>query len=247
MSDSRRRPRRSARREAQIRRRRFVALTVAVVTVAIVALLATSATRAGAAPTPGASAVLASLAGESVGSIRIDPSVASDEATVNGSHRSRDLRFDDGVATVSSFLVGTALVSETDVSLSDVNLLDGIVKADSVELVATASAGRASAAAESAHSFISGLRVNGQPVAADPGQVQIPGVGTLAILDATIDQSRPSPSTVVTGLEIVLDHQVGDLAAGSVVVCWQADKASIIRTTAEIKHRLIFVMTAPPF
>ncbi len=226
----------------QVRRRRLVALAVVAVTVAIVALLAAAAARAGAASSPGAGAVFAWSAGDSVGGIRIDPSVGNDEATANDSSRSRDLRFDDGVATVSSFLVGTALVSEADVSLSDVSLLGGIVKADAVELVATASAGRASAAAESAHSFVSGLRVNGQPVTADPGQIQLPGVGTLTILDTTVDQSRPSPSAVVTGLEIVLDQQVGDLPAGTVVDVGRAAAASdagVARQLVEQAARLV--------
>ena len=45
-------------------------------------------------------------------------------------------------------VVGSALVSESDVSLSRVSLLDGVVKADSIELVATADAGPSSADAD---------------------------------------------------------------------------------------------------
>ena len=228
------RRRRSARREAAVRRRRFVALVVIVVVVAIVALLIVDVVRAGAATSPGAGAALASIGAASVGSIQIDPSVANDEATVSDSYRSHDLRFVNGVATASSYLVGTALVSETDVSLSDVSLLGGVVKADAVELVATADAGRASADADSSHSYVSGLEVDGKPVAADAGPFSLPGVGTLTILDATVAQSGPSPSAVVTGLTITLDQQLGDLAAGSVIVVGRAAASSDATTAAQL-------------
>ncbi len=230
---SRGRRRRSARREAAIRRRRFVALAVAVVLVAIGALLVVDAVRAAATPL-GAGAALASIGGASFGNIRVDPSVTSNQATVDDSYRSQDLRFAGGVATVSSYLVGTALVSETDVSLSDVSLLGGVVKAASVELVVTADAGRSSADADSSHSYVSGLKVNGQPVTGGAGPVTLPGVGTLTILDATVDASRPSPSAVVTGLKLTLDEQVGDLAPGTVVVAGQASVSSDASTAARL-------------
>ncbi len=77
------------------------------------------------------------------------------------------LRFADGIATVSSSMTGAALVSEADVSLSDVSLLGGVVKADSVELVATAGAGPSSADADAGESYVNGLEVSGQPVSGE--------------------------------------------------------------------------------
>ena len=234
VSRARGRRRRSARREAAIRRRRFVALAVTVVLVAIGALLIVDAVRADGAASPGAGAALASIGGASVGSIQVDPSVTSNQATVDDSYRSQDLRFESGVATVSSSLIGTALVSETDVSLSDVSLLGGVVKAGSVQLVVTADAGRTSADADSSHSYVEGLEVNGRPVAADAGPVTLPGVGTLTILDAAVDQTHPSPSAVVTGLKLTLDQQVGDLASGTVIVAGQAAVSSDASTAAQL-------------
>ena len=237
-SGARRGRRRSARREAQIRRRRFVALVVALVGVATVVMLATGALRAGAQTPPGAGALLASSSGNGdvvdFGDISNGPSIADDEATVRRSFASRDLSFARGVATVRSSEVGTALVSETDVSLDDVSLLGGVVKADSVELVATADAGPSSADAATGDSFVDGLEVDGQPVADQTKPVAIPGVGTLTILAATVDDSSPSPSAVVTGLVLVLDQQVGDLASGSVIVVGRAAASSDAATARQL-------------
>ncbi len=237
-SGARRRRRRSARREAQIRRGRFVVLAVAVAGVATVVMLATGALRAGAQAPPGAGALLASISsgGDVVGfgDIFNGPSIANDEATVRRSFTSANLRFARGVATVRSSEVGTALVSETDVSLDDVSLLGGVVKADSVEVVATADAGPSSADAATGDSFVNGLEVDGQPVADQTKPVAIPGVGTLTILAATVDDSSPSPSAVVTGLVLVLDQQVGDLATGSVIVVGRAAASSDAATARQL-------------
>ena len=229
-----RRRRRSARREAQVRRRRFVALSVAVVSVATVVLLATGALRAGAAPAPGAGATLASIAGDGVGTIFDAPSVTPNDATATRSIKSADVSFTNGVATVDSYVVGTALVSQSDVSLSDVSLLGGVVKAASVELVATADAGPSSADAAAGEDFVNGLEVAGQPVAEQSALIQVPGVGTLTVLDSTVDQSAPSPSAVVTGLVLTLDQQVGDLAAGSVILVGRAAASSDAATAKQL-------------
>ena len=229
-----RRRRRSARREAQIRRRRFVALVVTVVSLASLVLLAMGALRAGAAPAPGAGATLASVAGDGFGVVLDTPSVAHDDATASRSLKTADLKFANGVATVSSSVVGSALVSESDVSLSDVSLLGGVVKADSIELVATADAGPSSADAGVGGSYVNGLEIDGRPVTDPSGPVQIPGVGTLTVLDATVDQGSPSPSAVVTGLVLVLDQQVGDLATGSVIVVGRAAASSDAATAQQL-------------
>jgi murein DD-endopeptidase MepM/ murein hydrolase activator NlpD len=235
-----RRRRRTAQREAQIRGRRFVALVfVALVSAAAVvlvagALRAGAATPSGAATSSGAGALLSSLAGTGVGDIFDDPSVAADDATVNGSRKSADLSFSDGTATVRSSLVGDALSSESDVSLSDVSLLGGLVTARSVELVATADAGPSSADASAVGSYVVGLKIKGQPVAAGPGDLPIPGVGTLTVLSETVDPTAPAPRAVVGGLELTLDQPVGDLAAGSVIVVGRATAAADSDTAAAL-------------
>lgn len=234
------RRRRSARREAQIRRRRFVALVCVTLIVAAAVVLAAGALRAGAA-TPagaaapcGAGALLSSLAGSDTGDIFNDPSVSADDATVSGSRTSVELSFSDGLATVRSSLVGEALSSESDVSLSDVSLLGGVVTADSVELVATADAGPSSADASTDGSYVNGLKIKGQPATAGTGDISIPGVGTLTVLGQTVDQGSPAPSAVVAGLELTLDQRVGSLAAGSVIVVGRATAASDSRTAAAL-------------
>ena len=110
-------------------------------------LLAAGALRAGAATPSGAAATLSAIDGDTVSDIFVEPSVADNEATVSDPSRAGDVKFDNAVATVRSTIVGTALVGESDVSLSDVSLLGGVVTADSVELVATADTGPASALA----------------------------------------------------------------------------------------------------
>jgi murein DD-endopeptidase MepM/ murein hydrolase activator NlpD len=228
------RRRRSARREAQLRRRRFVALAVVALVVAAVALLSAGALRAGAAAPPGAGALLGSVSGDGVGDIFNDPSVRLDDASVSDSLTSADLSFENGRATVRSSLIGTALSSESAVSVSNVSLLGGVVTADSVEVVASADAGPASADAGAAPSFVTGLEVNGQPVADQAGVIVVPDVGTLTVLDQTIDDSSPAPSATVTGLELVLGQQVGDLAAGSVVVVARATAAADSATAGQL-------------
>ena len=226
---------RSARRRAQVRRRRFVALVVIVVGVTA-ALLWSGALRAAAASPPGAGATLASLAGTPVGDIFDQPSVSADDATVSADRTSSDLTFHDGLATVTSTLVGTALHSESDVSLSHVSLLGGVVTADAVELVATADAGAHSADAGTDGSYVNGLSVGGKPVDAQAlaAPITVPGVGVLTVLAATVDAGAPSPSAVVTGLSLVLDQQVGDLPAGSVVTVGRAAAAADAATAREL-------------
>jgi murein DD-endopeptidase MepM/ murein hydrolase activator NlpD len=230
------RPRRSARREAQVRRRRFVALAVIVVGVTVV-LLASGTLRAGAATLPGAGATLATIAGSTVGDVFEQPSVTADDATVSDDLTSPDLVFKDGLATVRSMLVGTALSSESDVSLSDVSLLGGAVTADSIELVATADAGASSADAAADTSYVTGLAVDGQPVSAEDqsAPITVPDVGSLTVLTAAVGASAPSPSATITGLTLVLDQQVGDLPAGSVVTVGRAVASADAATARELQ------------
>ena len=220
------RRRRSARREARIRRRRFVALVVLVLVTAAAMLLARGALGAEAAPTPGAGAMLAAVAGDGVGDILVGPSQSIDVSTVRNGLSLPALRFSNGIATVWSSLVGTALVSESDVSLSDMSLLGGVVTADDVDLVATADAGPATADAGVGECYVNGLAVNGKPLADSGAPVVIPGIGTLTVLDTTIDAGAPAPSAVVTGLTLTLDQAVGDLPAGSVIVVGRAAASS---------------------
>ncbi len=226
---------RGAQRKAQVRRRRLVALAVIVVGV-VAALLWSGALRAAAATPPGAGATLASIAGATVGDVFDQPSVTADDATASAERTSSDLTFHDGVASVSSVLVGSALHSESDVSLARVSLLGGAVTADSVELVATADAGARSADADTDGSYVDGLAIDGKPVGADEltAPIAVPDVGTLTVLTATVDASAPSPSVTVTGLSLVLAQQVGDLPAGSVLTVGHAVAAADAATAAEL-------------
>ena len=199
-------------------------------------LLASGALRAGAATPPGAGATLASIAGTTIGDVFDQPSVTANDATASGGRRSPDLAFRDGAASVSSTLVGSALHSESDVSLSDVSLLGGVVTAAAVELVATADAGAHSADAGTDGSYVNGLSVAGQPVSDDElsGPITVPDVGTLTVLSATVDASAPSPSATVTGLALVLDQQVDGLPAGSVVTVGSAVASADAATAGEL-------------
>ena len=164
------------------------------------------------------------------------PSVTANDATASGDRSSSDLTFSDGEASVASTLVGSALHSESDVSLSHVSLVDGAVTARAVELVATADAGAHSADAGTDGSYVTGLVVDGRPVSDQElaGPIPVPNVGTLTVLAATVVASAPAPSATITGLTLVLGQQVGDLPAGSVVTVGRAVASADAATAAEL-------------
>ena len=199
-----------------------MALAAAVVVMATVVFLAITATRASAANAAGAGAILSLTPDGSIGAVFAAAAVADNGASASASSRRSPIRYDQGLATVSSCLVGTALLSESDVSLSDVTLLDGTVTVKTITVVAQASASASGAHADGDGSYVSGLAVDGKPVDDSVGSVAIEGVGTLTVLATTTDEASPRPTVTVTALRLELDHPVGDLPAGSVLTVGRA-------------------------
>ncbi len=78
--------------------------------------------------------------------------------------------------------------AEGAVSVSGVTLLDGRVRIDAVGMTVRASAGPAGGDAGIADGSVSGLVVDGAPVAAGRGsRVPVPGIGTLVFLEESAD------------------------------------------------------------
>ncbi|HJW74716.1 MAG TPA: M23 family metallopeptidase, partial [Thermoleophilia bacterium] len=138
------------------------------------------------------------------------------------SRSGRDLRYSSGQAQANSEIRGGVLVSEAEVSLGTVRLLDGLVQASGVHLVVQATASGKGVTASTAGSSVSGLTVNGEAVSTDGGVVSIDGVGTLAVLGASSDGSSPSASAEVVGLRLTLSAPAAGLPAGVVIVVGHA-------------------------
>jgi len=215
---------------------RLVAASLGVAAV-LAAVLALAAPPVAGAPAPGAQAYLTSIAGDVNGDLRVGPAVKDDSALTYTRQTKGLVAFSRGSSSVSSALVGKALVSDAEVTVSGIDILDGVVTADSVAVVATATAGTSALGTSTDGCDINGLQVNGKPVAQDSGTLQIDGVGELTILDITASSGGGAASVETTGLRLVLDHDVGDQPAGTVIVVGDA-LANADAGTATDLHRL---------
>ena len=125
-----------------------------------------------------------------------------------------------GSATCSSFVVDRTLTSAASSTATGVSLLGGIVTADSVHVSATASVLDGNAQASTGGSAVSGLHVAGVADADIPaqGSVDVPGVGTLAILNGRSEGSGGSASAQIDGLELTLTTATDGLPVGATIV-----------------------------
>ena len=170
----------------------------------------------------GADAVLACIDGDLYGQLSTSGSVHDNSASTLTSLSHEQVAFKHGSASVASFLVGVGLVSHADATLTNVNILHGLITADEISLVADASVGAHSADAGTAGSGVQGLTVNGTPVDPASSPIVVPGVGTLTVLQTEVSAMSPSPRAEVTGLRLRLTQDTDGLQAGAVLIVGQA-------------------------
>ena len=130
----------------------------------------------------GADAYVA-FSGSAEGAVSVAPPDGS-AGPVTSSRSGADLAYASGQASASSGISDGVLVSQAEVSLDGVSLLDGVVQASGIHLVAQAKAWGDGVAGSTAGSSVSGLIVNGEAVDSSQGTVTIDGVGSLSILGA---------------------------------------------------------------
>jgi murein DD-endopeptidase MepM/ murein hydrolase activator NlpD len=136
----------------------------------------------------------------------------------SSSHSGPDLTYTVGQARASSEMRDGVLVSEAEVSLGAVRLLDGLVQASGIHIVAQATASGKGVGASTAGSSVSGLTINGEAVDTSGEIVSIDGVGTLSILGTSGDGAGPSANAEVVGLQLTLAAPAAGLPAGAVIV-----------------------------
>jgi len=207
------------RTQEPMRRTRQIVLGTAIAAIALLACGWVSSVAS--SPGAGADAFLTSVSGTTDGLVAALPADHDNTASATGAS-SGAAAFSGGFASVSSFLQGHALVSQAEATLSGVSLLGGTVTADQVHVVAQATADAARVTASADESAVTGLKVNGVPVAAGTHQLAIPGVGTLAVLPQVVDGSGSSSSAQTVGLRLTLTQALGELPAGAVIVVGQA-------------------------
>ena len=123
---------------------------------------------------------------------------------------------------------GRAGVAEGTISVSGVTLLDGRVSIGGIRMTARASGAPTGSSGGIVDGTVSGLAVDGQPVAAGPGsRVDVPGIGTLVFLEQSpvaaggvqanalrVEVSDPSAAALI-GQPFVLGHLELSAAAGT--------------------------------
>jgi murein DD-endopeptidase MepM/ murein hydrolase activator NlpD len=167
------------------------------------------------------------------GGVAVTASLEANATQISAPARPPALAFTGGSTAVSAQVVARVLNSRATTTLADVSLLDGLVTATQVTVVAAATVdGHSSPAATTSGSVVCGLTVDGQAVTVTDQPVEIEGVGTLTVLVAASEASGDSSSAQVLGLRLVLSAPWRDLPAGSVLVAGQAS-ATADRATLE--------------
>ena len=199
---------------------------------AVVALSAYFAARAVSLPTPYARASLAMVGEQTRGSVAVLSSRGDNEESSDARGISSVVTWEDGTATVSSSVSDGALFSTATVSITHIDLLDGLITADSMDLVADAAATRTAVSGGVGVSRIEGLKVHGLDVDVDSLPLTIPGVGVLTALEKREDEEEVGMETEVTGLHLHLTSawknlaEGGDVIIGSAAACADQDTAA---------------------
>jgi murein DD-endopeptidase MepM/ murein hydrolase activator NlpD len=145
--------------------------------------------------------------------------------------------WEDGAATVSSSVSDGALFSTATVSITHIDLLDGLVTADSMELVADAAATTTAVSGGVDVSRIAGLKVHGLDVDPDSLPLAIPGVGVLTALETREVPEEAGMEAEVTGLRLHLTSgwkgipEDSDIVIGSAAACADQDTAARLLPT----------------
>jgi murein DD-endopeptidase MepM/ murein hydrolase activator NlpD len=188
---------------------------------AILAMVALTLAAVASSVSSGSDAYVSSAGGTSEGAVAVTPPDGS-AGPVTSSLSGAALSYQTGQANASSGLSEGVLVSQAAVSVENVSLLDGLVQAAGVHLVAQAKASGDGVAASTAGSTVSDLTVKGEAVGGDQSVVTIDDVGTLQVLSATSDGAGASASADVIGLRLTLSTATAGLPAGTVIVVGHA-------------------------
>jgi murein DD-endopeptidase MepM/ murein hydrolase activator NlpD len=223
-ASARRRPARTLRaRRSTLRASRALVLSVAGIGVLIFSFAAFGVAAGSTRPsTSVASGYVTRVGNAFAGVAAVTASLKSNTAEVSAPAAPPALDFTGGSTTVSSQVVARVLTARATTTLADVSLLEGLVTATSVTVVAQATVGGGAVAATTSGSAVSGLTVAGQAVTTADRPIVIDGVGTLTVLIAASEASGDSSSAQTLGLRLVLSAPWRDLPAGSVLVAGQA-------------------------
>jgi murein DD-endopeptidase MepM/ murein hydrolase activator NlpD len=223
----------SRRRQPLSTRARGRAGAVAALTVALMlaslAILPSAAGSSGA----GALAIVAAFDTQTYGGVAVSAATSDNTATTTAATLPTGLAATSTTASCLSFLVDRTLVSSAQATASGVDLLDGVVTADSVHVAAGASVLDGAAQATTSGSAVSGLHVAGVADADLPaeGQVTVPGVGTLTILDQRNEASGGEGSATAVGLSLTVTTATDGVPAQTTIVVGSvhvsADQASL--------------------
>ena len=224
--------RRRQRAKQLARRRGRMRLAALVLFFAAVVVSAYFAARAVSLPTPYARASLAMVGEQTRGSVAVLASRDDNEVSSDARGVPSVVTWEDGTATVSSSVSDYALFSTAIVSITHIDLLDGLITADSMDLVADAAATRTSVSGGVDVSRISGLKVNGLDVDIDSLPLTIPGIGVLTALETRQVQEGAGIEVEVTGLHVHLTSawkgipEDSDIIIGSAAACADQDTAA---------------------
>jgi murein DD-endopeptidase MepM/ murein hydrolase activator NlpD len=205
------------RRQPHPTRARGRAAALAVLAVALVLSTLAVLPSANGSSSAGASA---SVAGQASDGIAVQAATTDNTTTAADPSLPAGFTATSSSASCSSFVVDNALVSSAQASISGVDLLDGVVTADSVHVVVGASVAGGAAKATTDGSAVSGLHVAGLADADLPseGPVTVPGVGTLDILGEQSQASGGQGSASVVGLTLTLSAATDGLPVGTKLV-----------------------------
>ncbi len=183
-------------------------------------------------PDPYARAFLADIDGRILGRAVVTVSRQDNTTIVRAGSDDEVASWRSGRAYAFSSPFNGRLTSTAAVTLDDVNLLGGLVKAGSVQLLAEAAATRKLVDGETQESQVEDLTVDGKAVALSDLPLTIDGVGTLSAPQATTRTTDDGIEVQMAGLTLVLSQDWHGLEAGATVtagelaVCADEDTAA---------------------
>lgn len=213
------------------RRRRRRRLLLGGLLLAVVLSSAWLATTALSLPTPYARAALAAVAGDLRGAVSVEAS-RSDNEVISDAADTFGATWATGTSGAYSHVVDGALISTATVSLTEVSVLEGLVTATSVDLVANAAATRTAVSGGVDVSRVEGLRVDGGDVALSDLPMVIEGVGTLSALERRVTEEAGALEAEVSGLRLRLSDGWRGMPEGAEIVVGVA-AASADKATAD--------------
>jgi murein DD-endopeptidase MepM/ murein hydrolase activator NlpD len=215
-----------ARRRGRLRLAAFVVATVVVIAFALLA------SRAVSIPSPYARASLAAVGEKTRGSVAVLASKDDNEETSEARGIPSVVTWEDGVSTVSSSVSDGALFSTATVSITHIDMLDGLIVADSMDLVASAAATEDAVSGGVDVSRVEGLKVNGLEVGLDRLPLTIPGVGVLRALERRVVEVDTGLEAELVGLHLHLTSpwkalsEDADVIIGSAAACVDQESAA---------------------